>query len=441
MKIAIIGAGATGLAAAYELCKHGHQVVIYEKDSFLGGHASTFQIGDARLERGYHHWFTNDTNIIELVNEIGLGHQIRWIEPKVGTLHDGKIYNFVTPIDLLKFTPLKLIDRLRLGLSTFYLQLQKRWRNFEHITAVEWLSKYAGKQAYEIFWRPMLRGKFGDNHYRHVGMTWVWGKIHTRVASRDRGMLKEKLGYPIGSFGEIFEKLQQIIIEQGGEINLSTQIHEIIIENNRATGVRINLPNKKSSVQKFDAIIVTTPSHIFSKLVPYLPQDYAAKLMSLSYLSAVIMILILKRPLSNMYWLNIADRSIPFVGVIEHTNLISTKFYNNKHIVYLSNYLDTNNPLYNMNHNELLQEYIPHINKINPQFKSSWIETSYHYKINDAQPIIETNYSSKILDHKTPFEFLYLANTTQIYPQDRGTNYSVKIGQTVANMLIDDISY
>lgn len=438
MKIAIIGAGATGLAAAYELCKHGHQVVIYEKDSFLGGHASTFQIGDTHLERGYHHWFTNDTNIIDLVDEIGLGHQIRWVEPKVGTLYDGKIYNFVTPVDLLKFTPLKLIDRLRLGLSTFYLQLQKRWRNFEHITAVEWLSKYAGKQAYEIFWRPMLRGKFGDNHYKNVGMAWVWGKIHTRVASRNRGMMKEKLGYPIGSFGEIFEKLQQIIIEQGGEFNLSTQIHEIIIENNRATGVRINLSDKKYMVEKFDAIIVTTPSHIFSKLVPSLPHDYATKLMNLNYLSAVIMILILKHPLSKMYWLNIADRSIPFVGVIEHTNLISSKFYNNKHIVYLSNYLDTNNPLYNMDHNELLQEYIPHINKINPQFELSWIETSYHYKINDAQPIIETNYSSKILDHKTPFDFLYLANTTQIYPQDRGTNYSVKIGQTVANMLIDD---
>ena len=132
MRVGIIGAGAAGLSAAYELGKHGHAVAVYERSPFLGGHASTFNVGGARLERGYHHWFTSDTDIVELVGEIGLGHQIRWIESTVGTFHDGKIYNFVTPMDLLKFTPLSLINRLRLGLVTLYLQRKKSWKGAAH---------------------------------------------------------------------------------------------------------------------------------------------------------------------------------------------------------------------------------------------------------------------------------------------------------------------
>ncbi|MCH7745440.1 MAG: FAD-dependent oxidoreductase, partial [Chloroflexi bacterium] len=215
MRVGIIGAGAAGLAAAYELGKHGHQALVYERAPFLGGQASTFDVGGARLERGYHHWFTNDTDIIDLVEEIGLGHQIRWIDSTVGTLYDGKIYNFVTPMDLLKFTPLSLPDRIRLGLLTLYLQRKKDWRGYENITADEWLRKHAGKRGYEVFWGPMLRGKFGEDYYDQVGMPWVWGKVHTRVASRGKSMLKEKLGYPIGSFGEVFDVLAQRIEEQG----------------------------------------------------------------------------------------------------------------------------------------------------------------------------------------------------------------------------------
>ena len=92
---------------------------------FLGGQASTFDVGGARLEKGYHHWFTSDTDIVELTEEIGLGDRIRWIDSTVGTLVDGRIYDFVTPIDLLKFTAMSLPDRIRLGLATLYLQRQK----------------------------------------------------------------------------------------------------------------------------------------------------------------------------------------------------------------------------------------------------------------------------------------------------------------------------
>ncbi len=440
MRVGIIGAGAAGLAAAYELGKHGHQALVYERAPFLGGQASTFDVGGARLERGYHHWFTNDTDIIDLVDDIGLGHQIRWIDSTVGTLHDGKIYNFVTPMDLLKFTPLSLPDRIRLGLVTLYLQRKKDWRSYENITADEWLRKHAGKRGYEVFWGPMLRGKFGEDYYDQVGMPWVWGKVHTRVASRGKSMVKEKLGYPIGSFGEIFDVLAQRIREQGSEVYLSASVNRVVVDDGVATGMEMALDGASPEVKSFDAVIATTPSFIFPRLVPQLPDDYLSRLTNVSYMAAVLIVLVLDRPLSHVYWLNVADRSIPFVGVIEHTNLIGPEHYGGKHIVYLSNYLNTDHPMYEMGHEELLQEYLPHLRKINPDFDMSWVETSYHHKVDAAQPIIGTNYSSRIPDHRTPFKNLYLANTTQIYPEDRGTNYSVRMGKQVARMVMANLS-
>ena len=438
MKVGIIGAGIAGLAAAYDLVKHDHEAIVYERAPFLGGQASTFDVGGARLERGYHHLFTNDTDITDLMDEIGIGDQMRFIDSTVGTFHGGKIYPFVSPLDLLKFKPLSLIDRVRLGLVTLYLQRQKNWKKYESVTADDWLRRYAGKGVYENFWGPMLRGKFGEDFYDQVCMAWIWGKVQTRVKSRGKSMMKEQLGYPIGSFGEVFDMLAQKVRDGGGEVHLSASVERIVIEDGRATGMDVTLKDGELKTEPFDVIISTTPSYIFPKLVPTLPDEYLSKLTNVNYMSAVLLILVLDRPLSSVYWLNVADRSIPFVAVIEQTNLIPPEHYGGKHIVYLSNYLSTSSPYYSMSREDLLKEYLPHIKKINPDFELSWIEESYHHKVDAAQPIIGTNYSSRMPDHRTPIERLYLANTTQVYPEDRGTNYSVRMGRHVAKMTMDD---
>ena len=156
-------------------------------------------------------------------------------------------------------------------------------------------------------------------------------------------------------------------------------------------------------------------------------------------MSAILMILVLREPLSEMYWLNVADRTIPFVGVIEHTNLLGADHYDGNHIVYLSNYLTNRNPLYDLNEEELLRSYQPHLKTINPNFNEAWIKDVHYHKIDYAQPIIGTSYSENLPSHYTGIEHLYLANTTQIYPEDRGTNYSVRMGRRVANLVLENL--
>ena len=441
MNIGIIGAGIAGLAAALRLTKAGHQVTLYEGAPFLGGQASTFDVGGGRLEKGYHHLFTSDVDIIDLIEELGLTDRLAWIDSSVGIFHGGKIYDFITPKDLIKFKPLSLFSRIRLGLVTLYLRRYKNWRSLEKYTASEWIKKYAGAGAYNVVWGPLLRGKFGS-YFDKVGMPWLWGKMHTRFASRGtglKGMQSEKLGYPMGSFAEIFEDLERKITFAGGRINLSTPVRDILIENGQAKGVLIGDGDGKDVLEYHDKILSTTPSYIFDKLVPELPDHYSYKLKNVDYLSAILVILVLKRPFTNKYWLNIADRSIPFVGLIEQTNFVSPELYGGNKILYISNYLDENNPLFHFSESDLLEEYIPHLQKINPFFDKSWIEDWYYHKVSAAQPIIGKNYSERIPEHRTPIKNLYLANTTQIYPEDRGTNYSVRMGNLVADLILEDV--
>ena len=440
MKVGIIGGGAAGLAAAYELIKKGHQAHVYEQAPFLGGQASTFEVGGARLERGYHHLFMSDTYMVDLIHELGLGHKLAWIESKVGFFHGGKIWKFTSPVDLLKFTPLSLFDRLRLGLVTYYLQKTRDGLKFESVTAAEWLEKRVGKRAYEVVWEPMLRGKFGE-HYNEVSMTWLWGKIFLRVASRGKPWEKEKLGYPLGSFGEVFDTLGDRIKQMGGEVHISAGVRRVVVEEGRATSLEVDVPEKGTEVRPYDAVIATTPSYVFTRLVPPLPEAYAEKLTNVTYLAAVLVILVLKRPLSKMYWLNIADRAVPFVGIIEQTNFVDPSIYGGKHIVYFSNYPSRQNPIYQMSGEELVERFLPHLRNISPEFQPSWIEEFHHHKVDAAQPIIGVNYTRRIPELNTPIKGLYLANTTQIYPEDRGTNYSVKLGKEVVEKLLKDSGY
>ena len=437
MKVGIVGAGAAGLAAAYELAKQGHCTEVFEQAPFLGGQASTFPVGGGRLERGYHHLFVSDTDMVDLIQELGLGDKLSWLESRVGLFHGGRVWDFSTPWDLLRFKPLPLVQRLRVGLWSLVLQKTTNWQKYEGVTAQEWVTRRMGKQAYQVIWEPLLRGKFGQN-YDQISMTWLWGKFRLRVSSRRGAFARERLGYPMGSFGEVFDRLGEEIEGLGGGIHLSTRVLRVVVENGSATGLEVQLPDQAPEIRSYDAIVATTPSYIFTRLVPPMPEAYQDQLVNVRYLAAVVLILVLDRPLSDKYWMNIADLSLPFVGVIEHTNLVDPALYGGHHLIYLTNYPSRDSELYQMSAEELLATYLPHLRKINPDFEPSWVKEHYHHKIDGAQPIIGVNYGQRIPDHRTPFRNLYLANTTQIYPEDRGTNYSVRMGRQVAGLVLKD---
>ena len=437
MRVGIIGGGMAGLAAAYELTKQGHFAEVFEVAPFLGGQASTFEVHGGQLERGYHHLFISDTSITELIHELGLGDKLEWLQSSVGFYHGGKVWDFASPKDLLLFKPLPLLDRIRVGLWTFILQKTKSYQRFESVTAAAWLTSHMGKKGYEVIWEPLLRGKFGDFHDK-IGMTWIWNKVTLRVASRKGAGQVERLGYPIGRFGEVIAVLADRIIQQGGQLHTSSSVAKISETDDTTTTLNVQIKNEPSEQREYDAVIATTPSYVFAKLAPQMPDEYKEKLEGINYLSAVLMVLVMDRPFTEKYWMNIADPDMPFVALIEHTNIINKELYGGKHILYISNYPSRDSDMYKMSPDNLMDLFVPHLQKINPDFDRSWVLEYHHHKLDGAQPIVGINYGDGIPDHRTPLKGLYLANTTQIYPEDRGTNYSVRMGVKVAQMVLDD---
>jgi protoporphyrinogen oxidase len=436
-RIGIIGGGYAGLTAAYELQKQGHAVTVLEKYGQWGGQAATLPLLGTRIEYFYHHLFGSDTHILGLMDELGIGDQLRWIESKVGFYYDGQIYDFVTPMDLLRFSPLNLFNRVKLGMMYLYLQQVDDWQRLEKVSAKDWILRYMGPQIYQKVWGPLLRGKFGDLADQ-VSMTWLWGKIKVRGSSRQGATATEKLAYPIGSFEIITQALVDRLEAGGADLRVNHEVLELVTDAEdpfRVTGV----VTKKEAIP-FDVVIATVPGYNLLEIAPpSLDGDYAQLLQAVRYQAAAVLLLVSKESLSRIYWMNIADRTMPYVGVIEHTNYVPPSEYEGRHIIYISNYLERDDPLYQMRASELFELYAPHLKRINPAFDEDWIEKKIVLHAEAGQPVITCNYSERIPSHRTPLHGLYLANTLQIYPEDRGTNYSVRLGKNIAGMVGEDL--
>lgn len=424
MRIAIIGAGFTGLSAAYQLTKRGHEVVVFEKDENPGGLAIGYQENgwDWSLEKHYHHWFTNDKFVLNLAKEIG--HEVLIKRPKTSIYIDGKISLFDSPKEVLLFKYLSILDRLRMSAVLGLLRYNPFWKPLEKINASTFLPLAMGKKAYQMIWEPLFVNKFGDSA-GDVSLAWFWARITKRTAS---------LAYPAGGFLLFANHLVSAIEKQGGVIHFNTEVVEI--KDDKKTTVKYLMENGKYKTQEFDKTIFTLPSFLFLKISPQLPARYKNKLARLKGLGATNLVLRLRKPFfkDNTYWLSVCDKSSPVMAVVEHTNFMDKKHYDNEHLVYLGNYLPMDHPEFQMNKEEKLKLFDKFLRKINPDYRKNLLGYEL-FKAPFAQPIIPTNYSKMIPLMTTPLKNVILANIEQVYPWDRGTNYAVELGEKAAELI------
>jgi protoporphyrinogen oxidase len=419
MKIGIVGAGFTGLTAGLKLTKVGHQVTIFEKDSLPGGLAVGFKDPKWQwaLEKHYHHCFTNDNSILNLAREIG---QLIIIKrPKTTIYVNDKFYKLDSPLDVLKFPEINLLERLRMGFTIAFFKYNPFWKLLEKYRVSVALPKMMGEKAYKILWEPLIIKKFGP-FAKDISLAWFWARIAKRTPS---------LAYFQGGFQEFSNSIVSEFKKNNGKIIFNNEIKEISVQKDGKVKINDLI---------FDKAIVTLPSFSFVKIAPQLPPDYKQKLLNLKELSVINLVLRLKKPFfkERTYWLNICDTRYPLTGIVEHTNFMDNKYYNNETLVYILNYLPQNHPLMSADKDELLKIYDPLLKKINSEYKSNIIEI-YLFPAIYAQPIIPINYSKIIPPFKTPLKNIYLANMQQVYPWDRGTNYAVELGEKIADAIFD----
>lgn len=433
MKIAIIGAGFTGLSAAYQLVKNGHEVTVFEKDPQPGGLAIGFKekSWDWTFEKHYHHWFTNDKFILGLAREIG--HKIIIKRPESSVYVDNKTFQFDSPKEVLLFPKLPLIDRVRMAAVVGAIRYNPFWKPLEKINASTFLPKAMGKKAYEMIWEPQFLNKFGRSA-DNVSLAWLWARIAKRTSS---------LAYPEGGFLSFANHLVKAIEERGGKVIFNSEIVEVR-ENGSVVTVKRKMENETNStssrqkwkMETYDRVIFTLSSFLFLKITPQLPADYKSKFKSLKNLGATNLVLRLRKPFlkGSTYWLSVCDTSSPVMAVVEHTNFMNKKYYNNEHLVYLGNYYETDDPRFLMTKEKKLKQADPFLKKINPNYRKDLIGYEF-FKAPYAQPVIPTNYSKIIPPMTTPLKNVFLANMQQVYPWDRGTNYAVELGEKAAKLV------
>ncbi len=419
MEVAIIGAGFTGLAAAYSLSKMGVKVTVFEKEKNPGGLAVGFKDPkwEWTIEQHYHHWFVSDLAIQKLAAEIG--HQVTFVRPKTSTWFAGQIAQLDSPISLLTFKALPLIDRLRTCIGLAAMRFNPFWKMFEFATAERYIKTIMGQASWDVLWGPLFVGKFSF-HYPRISATWFWARIFKRSSS---------LGYPKGGFQALAEAVEKAAIDNGAKFVYDCEVENL--SSDKSGKVTIST---KTQTLTFDKAIFTLPTFLFLKIASSLPDDYKKKYQSLSGIGAVNLVIALKKQFltDGTYWLNINDRSMPYLAIVEHTNFMSPKGYGEDHLLYVGNYLAPDHEYFKKTSNELVNEFLPHLKKINPNFEKSWIRKAWVFKAPFAQPIVTSNYSKSIPPLTTPLKNVYLANIQQVYPYDRGTTYAVELGEKAA---------
>jgi protoporphyrinogen oxidase len=431
-EVTIVGGGFTGLSAGYELVKKGISVTILEAEDGIGGLAAAFEVGGEKLERFYHHWFTNDLAVMGLIDELGLSDRVEVNSTNTGIYYANNFFKLATPWDLLNFKPLGFSDRIRLGLLALRARWVDDWTPLESKTADEWLRELGGENVYRVVWQPLLKGKFGP-YADQISAVWFWNKLKLRGGSRGKGG-EERLAYFKGGFVALAEALASRIKELGGRLEVNTQVSSIEPLNGTWRVVTEN------GVVTSDRVIATTALPLIAEMVRnWAAPEYVKSLERIQYIGNICLILELDRSLSKTYWLNVNDPSFPFVGVIEHTNFAKPETYGGRHIVYLSKYLPHTDRLYTTSSDEFLEYALPFLKIMFPEIERSWIRDHHLWRARWSQPVVEKHYGKLIPARDGPKDGFHICSMAQIYPEDRGTNYAIREGRRAAQAITERI--
>lgn len=449
-RVAVIGAGVTGLVAALRLAERGDQPVVYERWPGLGGMAATLDVGGGhRLERYYHHWFTSDRHILALCDELGVA--VDWLPSSVGLYADGVLHPFTTPLDLLRFSPLPLATRVRMGLSVVRLQRTgPPSEAYEHETAGAWVRRHMGEEAWARVWGPLMRAKFGERA-EEISMSWLHSKLTVRRQVSGREARGEVLGYPRGSFEALFAALAAAIERAGGEVRVDCPAARVA----RDAESFLVTPGAPGSFraghdprafarggedERYDAVLATVPADVFARLLDdrlagALGAAYRSRVDAVEYREALCLLLEVDRRVLPFYWSNVGDAGVPFIGAVEHTNLVPPERYDGRRFLYLANYLASDDPLLALDPDELLAAYAPGLRRLTGTWSSDSVRQRWRFREPAAQPVVDVGYRARIPPLATPVPGLVLANTAQIWPEDRGTNYAVRLASEALDAL------
>jgi protoporphyrinogen oxidase len=428
-RIAVLGAGPMGLAVAYELVLQGYEPTVFEADDRVGGMAATFDFGGLEIERYYHFYCTSDTALFGVLHELEMMNQIHWVETKMGYWFEGQIQKWGTPLSLLAFRGLPIVDKLRYGIHTFICIRRNEWKSLDKRDASEWIRQWVGKRAYAILWEKLFDLKFYDQA-ADVSAAWIWSRIRRLGRSR-YSIFREKLGYIDGGSSTVLNAMAKAIEAGGGEILLSTPVLSVDISNSPIYTVVTS-----RGLQEFDAVVSTVPLPIVPTLIPQLPVNISEKIKHIKNIAVVCVILKLKKSLSENFWVNTNDPRMDIPGLVEYSNLRPLDDY----VIYVPFYLPQNHPTFKESDEDFVAKVKSYVKMMNQSIGDDDFLDAKVSRYKFAQPICTSSFREKLPPIKISTEELWIADTSYYYPEDRGLSESIGLGRKIALSVVEEFA-
>ena len=425
-RIAVLGAGPMGLAVAYQLARDGHQPIVFEGDDRVGGMAASFDFSGLEIERYYHFHCISDSALLSILEELGISSRMHWTSTKMGYWYLNTIQDWGNPIALLNFKGLSLIAKFRYGLHAFLSTKRNDWKPLDKVDAVMWIKNWVGAEAYEVLWRRLFDYKF--YHYSsHLSAAWIWSRIR-RIGRSRYNLFKEKLGYLEGGSQTLLQAMDSDIRKNGGEIRLRSPVIKVMIEHGAVTGIQTPM-----AIEKFDSVISTIPLPYIPQIMPDLPEHTLTQFRSVKNIAVVCVIVKLRQPLTDNFWLNVNDPEMDIPGIIEYSNLRPLEHS----IVYVPFYMPGEHPKFAEPDQVFLQKVRKYLMKINANLREEDFIDMRASRYRFAQPIGVPGYLETIPDAKLSVKGLWVADTSYYYPEDRGISESVDFGRKMARAAVE----
>lgn len=420
----IIGGGIMGMTLALRLVQKGYKVTILEAAPIPGGLTGATEMNGIVWDKFYHVILMSDLKTRKIINEIGLEKELKWVETKTGFFSGGKLYSMSNIFEYLKFPPISLLGKFRLGLTIIAASLIRDWRRMEKIPVEKWLKRWSGKKVFEKIWLPLLKAKLGD-HYKETSASFIWTTIQRMYAARRTGLKKEMFGYVSGGYNKINTAFTEKLISFGVKIIVNSQVKEV----HRDLADKITIETISSEKFRFDAVISTLPSDISVQIAPSLNKEEIGKHKAIKYLGVICPSVLLRQPVSKYYVTNITDTWPPFTGIIEMTALVDPNEMGNLNLVYLPKYVEPGNELFNRPESELKEYFLGALFKMYPYLTESDV---IHWTLSSARRVFALptlNYSVKLPSVKTSVNGYYIINSAQIINGTLNVNETVKLAE------------
>lgn len=433
---AVVGGGMLGMTLALRLRQAGHRVVLYEGADRLGGLASAWTLGSVVWDRHYHVTLLSDAELRALLRELGLEQDMRWVETRTGFYTDGRLHSMSNTLEFLRFPPLGLFDKLRLGATIFYAARIKNWRRLEGVPVATWLRRWSGARTFERMWLPLLRAKLGES-YQQVSAAFIWATIARMYAARRTGLKREMFGYVPGGYARILERFARALVENGVEIRRGNIVERVEAAGggDNASAGEVAVSCADGSNETFDEVVLTIPAPVAARVCAGINEDEASALRGIEYQGIVCASLLLKKPLADFYVTNITDADVPFTAVIEMSALVDRAQFGGHALVYLPKYVAPDDPAFELSDEELQARFTAALARMYPAFSVRDVLAFRVSRVRHVFPLPTLDYSTRLPPITTSVPGVHIVNSAHITNGTLNVNETVRLAESVAARL------